>query len=89
MGRKHRSDFEYAYHHVFNRASARKMIFEAQVHRYVFLETLKHVVMNTHIQVHAFCLMGNHYHLLLRTPRANLSQARIRCQSTQVAREQR
>lgn len=75
MNRRHRSDFEYAFHHVFNRASARKMIFERDVHHRAFLETLEHVVKSDDIQVHAFCLMGNHYHLLLRTPRANLSQA--------------
>jgi REP-associated tyrosine transposase len=75
MGRKHRSDFEYAFHHVFNRASARRMIFRKEEHCHTFLNILEHVIKTDSIEVHAYCLMGNHYHLLLRTPRANLSEA--------------
>jgi len=81
MGRQHRSDFADAFHHVFNRASARRMIFTAEWQRKSFLETLEHVVKSDNIEVHAYCLMGNHYHLLLRTPHANLSQAMHRLAS--------
>lgn len=75
MDRKHRSDFEYAFHHVFNRASARRMIFGKEEHCHTFLNTLEHVIKVDEIEVHAYCLMGNHYHLLVRTPRTNLSEA--------------
>src|SRR5947208_307909 len=51
MGRKHRRDFEYAFHHVMNRASARRMIFEREGHRLAFLEILEHVVKADDIQV--------------------------------------
>ena len=37
-----------------------------------FLETLEEACAKTGWQVHAYVLMGNHYHLLLETPEANL-----------------
>ena len=40
-----------------------------------FLETLEEAVERFGVVVHAFCLMPNHYHLLLQTPRANLTDA--------------
>lgn len=75
MGRKHRNDFEYAFHHVFNRISARKMVFFKRKHCQTFLKTLEYVIKTDNIEVHAYCLMGNHYHLLLRTLQANLAEA--------------
>ena len=81
MGRKHRQDFDYAFHHVMNRAGARRLIFAAAAHRNVFFEVLQHVVATDEIQVHAYCLMSNHYHLLVRTPKQNLSAAMQRLSS--------
>lgn len=75
MGRKPRQDFDYAFHNVMNRAAAKRLIFTSSTHRIVFFEVLRHVVVATGIQVHAYCLMGNHYHLLVRTPKQNLSIA--------------
>lgn len=75
MGREHRRDFEFAYHHVMNRTSAKRFVFEKERHRQTFFEVLEHVVKVDEIEVHAYCLMGNHFHLLMRTPRANLAQA--------------
>ena len=40
--------------------------------RETFVDTLEEACAKTGWQVHAFCLMGNHYHLLLETPEANL-----------------
>ena len=37
-----------------------------------FIDTLDEVCVKTGWRVHAFVLMGNHYHLLLETPEANL-----------------
>ena len=75
MGRQHRRDFNYAFHHVMNRAGARRWVFSCAEHRNAFIKTLEHVVRMDEIQIHAYCLMGNHYHLLVRTPLGNLSQA--------------
>jgi REP element-mobilizing transposase RayT len=75
MGRTHRKDYPYAYHHVMNRAGAKRWVFLRDEHRHAFLESLQHVVKVDNIEVHAFCLMGNHFHLLMRSPKSNLSQA--------------
>ena len=78
MGRTHRKDFSYAFHHVMNRAGARRWIFDRDEHRHVFFEIMERVAEIEQIEVHAYCLMGNHYHLLLRSPRANLANAMLR-----------
>jgi putative transposase len=57
------------------------MIFSKIIHRESFLEDLRHVVETDEIQIHAYCLMGNHYHLLVRTPNNNLSEAMQRLSS--------
>src|SRR3990172_7038464 len=75
MGREHRRDFDYAFHHVMNRAGARRFIFTGVKQRNMFLDALQHVVHIDDVQIHAYCLMGNHYHLLVRTPKRNLSEA--------------
>jgi REP element-mobilizing transposase RayT len=41
----------------------------------IWLDTLAEAVENHELKVHAFCLMPNHYHLLMETVRANLSEA--------------
>ncbi len=41
----------------------------------IFLQTLKEAHQQFHIEIHAYCLMDNHYHLLIKTPGANLSRA--------------
>lgn len=75
MGRMNRKDFPHAYHHVMNRAGANRWVFLCDEHRRAFLESLEHVVKIDRIEVHAYCLMGNHFHLLIRSPGSNLSQA--------------
>lgn len=75
MGRTNRKDYPYAYHHVMNRAGAKRWVFLRDKHRQAFIETLQHVVKMDGIEIHAYCLMGNHFHLLIRSPRNNLSVA--------------
>lgn len=58
-----------------NRAGARRWLFSSAEHRNAFIKTLEHVLCMDEIQIHAYCLMGNHYHLLVRTLLGNLSQA--------------
>ena len=43
--------------------------------RFRFLALLEHTVERYRVECHAYCLMANHYHLVLRTPDANLSRA--------------
>src|SRR2546429_638442 len=47
-------------------------IFQDDADRQRFLETLGETCAKTEWQVHAWCLMGNHFHLVLETPQANL-----------------
>jgi putative transposase len=50
-------------------------IFCDDTERLRFLSLLEHVVELFRVECHAYCLMTNHYHLVLRTPDANLSRA--------------
>ncbi len=74
MPRPQRIEYEGAFYHVMNRGRARQMIFHDESDYQVFLDTLEEAYRRFHGVVHAYCLMGNHYHLLLETPRANLSR---------------
>jgi REP element-mobilizing transposase RayT len=55
-----------------NRGDRREEIFRDDVDRTRFLEALEAVCQKTGWQVHAYCLMSNHFHLVVETPRANL-----------------
>lgn len=58
-----------------NRGAAHRLVFRSATHRMTFLELLGEISTIYDIEIHAYCLMGNHYHLLVRTPRAGLSRA--------------
>jgi putative transposase len=73
MARKLRVEFEGAVYHVMNRGDQRERIFVDDEDRRLFLATLGEACAKTEWQVHAFCLMSNHFHLVVETPRANLS----------------
>ena len=72
MPRKLRVEYEGAIYHVMNRGDRREPIFLDDKDRVSFLETLAQVCEKTSWQVHAYCLMPNHFHLVVETPRANL-----------------
>jgi len=73
MARPLRIEFPGALYHVTARGNAREEIFLDEADRRLFLEVLARVVSRFGFVVYAYCLMGNHYHLLVETPRANLS----------------
>jgi putative transposase len=75
MARPLRIEYEGAFYHVMNRGSARQDIYRTTEHRFIFLELLKEISDKYFIETHAYCLMSNHYHLLIRTPFANLGRA--------------
>ena len=72
MARKLRVQYEGAIYHVMNRGDRREPIFKDDQDRVLFLETLGQACLRTDWQVHAWCLMGNHFHLVVETPKANL-----------------
>jgi putative transposase len=72
MARKLRIQYPGAIYHVMNRGDRREAIFEDDEDRQRFLNTLTETCRKTAWQVHAYCLMRNHFHLVLETPKANL-----------------
>lgn len=74
MPRPQRIEYENAFYHVMNRGRGRQFIFHDEKYYYAFLDTLKEVHIRFDCIIHAYCLMGNHYHLLIETPHANLSR---------------
>ena len=74
MARPLRLEYEGAVYHVTSRGNARQGIFLIDLDRKLFLETLADTVGRYGWICHAYCLMTNHYHLLVETPEANLSR---------------
>jgi putative transposase len=75
MARPLRPHFPGAIYHVTARGNDRRLIFEDDDDCASFLVVLARTVARYRLLCHAYCLMGNHYHLLLQTPEANLSIA--------------
>ena len=69
------AEYPGAFYHVINRGNAGDDIFKSLRDREIFLEYLKSAVKRYRIKIHTYCLMTNHYHLLVETPEANLSRA--------------
>lgn len=72
MPRATRIEFSDAYYHVISRAIPGEMILEERIDRQLFLSTFADAVERFDWLCHAYCLMGNHYHLLVQTRKANL-----------------
>jgi REP element-mobilizing transposase RayT len=74
MSRPIRIEFPNALYHVTARGDRREDIFEDDTDRQTFLGILAQVVVQFNWLCYAWCLMDNHYHLLIQTPDANLSK---------------
>jgi REP element-mobilizing transposase RayT len=72
MARKLRVDYEDAIYHVMNRGDRREAIFLDKEDRKRFIATLGEVCVKADWQVHELCLMENHFHLVVETPKPNL-----------------
>ncbi len=72
MARPLRIQFPGAVYHVMSRGNQGNVIFRDDADRGQFLTTLGEACEKTGWQVHAYVLKGNHYHLLVETPEANL-----------------
>ncbi len=73
MARPLRLEFPGAIYHLTGRGNARQKIFFSDADRQLFLDTLAAVVGRYGWICHAYCLMANHYHLLVETSKPNLS----------------
>jgi len=75
MPRPLRIEYENAYYHVMNRGRGRQRIFHDKNYFEAFLKTLEEAHQRFGIEILCYCLMSNHYHLLVKTPEANLGRA--------------
>ncbi len=75
MSRPLRIEFDGAYYHVLSRGNNHCPIFNTENDYNTFIELLEEFADRFLITLFAYVLMGNHYHLLLRTNHANLSKA--------------
>lgn len=75
MSRPLRIEYPNAFYHVMNRGLNRQAIYLIDADYEIFLRTLKETSNLFGIKILSYCLMPNHYHLLLSTPKANLSRA--------------
>jgi REP element-mobilizing transposase RayT len=73
MARPLRLEFPGAVYHLTSRGNARQKIFFTDADCELYLSTLAGVVRRYDWICHAYCLMANHYHLLIEKPKANLS----------------
>jgi REP element-mobilizing transposase RayT len=74
MARALRLEFEGALYHLCARGNRRERIFADEKDCLRFLALLKESLGRYEVEVHAYVLMPNHFHLLARTPKANLSR---------------
>jgi REP element-mobilizing transposase RayT/transposase len=74
MARPLRIEFAGALYHVTARGNRQESIFVTDADRVAFLKILGQVVERFNWLVHAYCLMDNHYHLLIETPDGNLGK---------------
>ncbi len=74
MARPVRVEFPGALYHITSRGDRREDIYDNDEDRRNFLALLTEVCQTHNWVCHAYCLMGNHYHLLIETPEGNLSK---------------
>ncbi len=75
MARSLRIDFPDTFYHVLSRGNEKREIFREEADYKKFLELIGRVSQRFGIEIHAYVLMENHYHLLVKTKKANLSRS--------------
>ncbi len=74
MARPLRIEFAGALYHVTSRGDGQEDIYLDDTDREIYLEVLADVQHRFNWAIHAYCLMSNHYHLLIETPDSNLAK---------------
>ena len=74
MSRPLRIEYPGAWYHVMNRGRRGENVFSGKDDNEIFIALLKEAAGLWAVRVSAYCLMGNHYHILVETPQANLSR---------------
>ena len=75
MARPLRVEYPGAFYHVVSRSNSRERLYAGPRDYEKFLQYLEKASERFALIIHAYCLMGNHYHLLVETPEPNLSMA--------------
>jgi len=75
MARPLRIEYEGAVYHIISRGNRGEHIFAEEQDKEYFIETLQNAVEKYKIDLYAFSIMGNHYHLLLTAPQGELAKA--------------
>lgn len=75
MARPIRVEFENAFYHVLNRGLEKRRIFQNNSDYDGFIKRLLEIYRRFDIVIYAYCLMPNHYHLFVKTPKPNLQKA--------------
>ncbi len=73
MPRQARLDYPGCYHHVMGRGIEGLKIFHKETDKQDFLSRLKDIQKESRLQIHAWCIMDNHFHLLYQTGQTSLS----------------
>lgn len=75
MGRRRRIDWPGAWHHLMNRGAGRRAVFRDDDDRRLAVSLLSEFEERFGVEVHAYCLMGNHFHVLVRSREGRVSEA--------------
>ena len=75
MARPLRVEYPGAFYHVMNRGNAGGALYKTRRDREKFLEYLENAAEKFSLRIHTYCLMSNHYHVIVETPGSNLSKA--------------
>ncbi|MFQ3669939.1 MAG: transposase [Verrucomicrobiia bacterium] len=89
MARKVRICFPGAIYHVMARGNERARIYRSDKDYQLFLNTLEEALLSYEVVLHAYCLMPNHFHLVVETPQGNLSRFMAWLQTTFTVRYNR
>lgn len=81
MARRTRGDAPGSWHHVVNRGLAKRPLFEDRIDVRFFLSRLAREVRRGRIEIHAWCVLTTHFHLLVRSPIGELSEAMRRAEN--------
>jgi Transposase and inactivated derivatives len=75
MSRAWRIEFDGAIHHVLSRGNDQREIFTDDEDRQLFLELMGEMAERFNLEIYAYVLMTNHYHIILKTEKSNLSKS--------------
>ena len=75
MARPLRIEYAGAFYHIIQRGNERSDIFKSNQDREKFLKCIEVISQRYRINIHAYCLMDNHFHLILETIEPNLTKA--------------